>query len=127
MSGQLIILYFKYMDSKSKMKNVGLQTDVPTKEYIPPSVAVQHNLESEEYPKFIASPHNIIALGVTCSVLLYLTLTSNGTFEDIRICFLRINISSRFNAKKTSSYFLENNPIICYPLSNFHYFYFIPK
>jgi phosphatidylserine synthase 2 len=73
------------MDSKSKKltkRNVGLQTVVVTKEYVLPSVAVQHNLESIEYPKFITIPHNIIAIGVTCSILLYLSFTSNGTFED---------------------------------------------
>lgn len=40
-------------------RNVGLQTIIPTKEYLITSVAVTHNLETDEYPKFMAIPHNI--------------------------------------------------------------------
>jgi len=56
-------------NKKKQFRNVGLQTIMQTKEYVPPSVAIQHNLETEEYPKLFAIPHNVTALVVICSII----------------------------------------------------------
>jgi phosphatidylserine synthase 2 len=68
--------------SRSSFRNVGMQTIMTTKEYLIPSVAVQHNLESEEYPKFIAIPHSLTGLAVLCSVLYYISRTSAPSMEE---------------------------------------------
>ena len=72
------------MDNKKKNKkrNVGIQTIVLTKEYVLPSIAVQHNLETIEYPKFLAIPHNILAIIITCSLIFYLSMKSTGDSQE---------------------------------------------
>ena len=79
----------KTQNEKSKKKsfrNVGLQTIVQSKDYISPSVAIQHNLESEEYPKVFAIPHNVTALVVICSIIFALSQREKynipGLFEE---------------------------------------------
>jgi len=61
-----------------KYRNVGLQTIIQTKEYVPPSVAIQHNLEIDEYSKVFAIPHNLTALVVTCSIIAALAFQENN-------------------------------------------------
>jgi phosphatidylserine synthase 2 len=67
-------------NTQYKKRNVGLQTIGQTKEYIPPSVAVQHNLEPHDYPKIVAIPHNILTLLFISGILFYLGTTSTGDF-----------------------------------------------
>ena len=62
-----------------KKRNVGVQTIVLPKDYIPPSVAITHNLETIEYPKIFTIPHNIFAL---------LTVTTAIIYFNQRICYL---------------------------------------
>lgn len=62
-------------------RNVGIQTITPSKEYISPSVAVQHNLEIMEYPKFVVLPHSLTTLAFACLAIFYLAFVTNGTFE----------------------------------------------
>lgn len=61
-----------------KFRNVGLQTIMQTKDYVPPSVAIQHNLEIDEYPKLFAIPHNVTALVVICSIISALAFQENN-------------------------------------------------
>jgi phosphatidylserine synthase 2 len=63
-------------------RNVGIQTIIQTKEYISPKVAIQHNLESVEYPKLFAIPHNITAIVVVCSILIYLIQDTTNIFSE---------------------------------------------
>jgi len=65
-------------NNEKKFRNVGLQTIMLTKEYVPPSVAIQHNLEIEEYPKIFALPHNFTALVVICSIISALAFQENN-------------------------------------------------
>jgi phosphatidylserine synthase 2 len=69
-------------NSKTPQRNVGMQTIMTTKEYLIPSVAVQHNLESEEYPKFIAIPHSLTGLAVLCAILYYFSRTSFTSMDE---------------------------------------------
>jgi phosphatidylserine synthase 2 len=66
----------------SSKRNVGMQTIVQTKEYMSPSVAVTHNLESVDYPKIVAIPHGILTLTLLCSLMFYLSRYSLGNFEE---------------------------------------------
>lgn len=69
---------FKSSKNKKHFRNVGLQTIMQTKDYIPPSVAIQHNLEIEEYPKLFAIPHNVTALVIICSIIAALAFQENN-------------------------------------------------
>lgn len=56
---------------REKLKrNVGLQTYIYHKEYVKPSVAVTHNLETLEYSKLWAVPHSVSYI-IVLSVLLF--------------------------------------------------------
>ena len=68
--------------TKKTFRNVGIQTIIQTKEYISPKVAIQHNLESVEYPKLFAIPHNITAIVVVCSILIYLIQDATNIFSE---------------------------------------------
>jgi phosphatidylserine synthase 2 len=68
--------------NKIKQRNVGIQTIIQSKEYVLPKVAVTHTLEIEEYPKIFALPHTLLALGVVCITLFYLSRKSYSSIED---------------------------------------------
>jgi len=70
------------LKNKGNKRNVGLQTIVPTKEYLIPSVAVTHNLEIEEYPKILALPHNVTSLILISAIIYYYGMSSQGSFEE---------------------------------------------
>jgi len=67
---------------KSKKRNVGIQSIVQPKDYIPPKVAITHNLETVEYPKIFTIPHNVFALAVASSIIIYFCQTSSGDFQQ---------------------------------------------
>lgn len=68
---------------KSKtFRNVGIQTIIQTKEYISPKIAIQHDLESVEYPKLFAIPHNITAIVVVCGILIHLLQEETNIFQE---------------------------------------------
>ena len=69
--------------TKKTFRNVGIQTIIQTKEYISPKVAIQHDLESVEYPKLFTIPHNITAIIVVCSILIYLITESENQNQNI--------------------------------------------
>ncbi len=76
-----------FLDSKKPIytknfRNVGLQTITQPKEYVPPSVAIQHNLETEEYPKIFTIPHNVTALVVTCLIIFILSFKKNNFLSE---------------------------------------------
>ena len=64
-----------------KKRNVGVQTIVLPKDYIPPSVAITHNLETIEYPKIFTIPHNIFALIIVATAIIYFSQTTTGDLE----------------------------------------------
>lgn len=66
----------------SNKRNVGLQTIVQSKEYLIPSVAVTHNLETEEYPKIAALPHSVSSLLFIIGVIYFFGISSTGTFLE---------------------------------------------
>jgi phosphatidylserine synthase 2 len=67
---------------KSNKRNVGVQSIVQPKDYIPPKVAITHNLETVEYPKIFTIPHNVFALAVASSIIIYFSLNSSGDFQQ---------------------------------------------
>ena len=71
----------KEIKSKNRKRNVGIQTIVLPKDYMPPSVAITHNLETVEYPKIFTIPHNILALIVVSVSLIYYSQTTTGDIE----------------------------------------------
>ena len=58
-------------DFRYPKRSVGIQTILQTKEYMTPSVAVQHNLEVEDYSKFFTLPHNLLSLFIYCGIIYY--------------------------------------------------------
>lgn len=65
---------------KKQKRNVGIQAIVQSKEYISPSVAITHNLETEDYPKLFTIPHNIFAFIIVASILFWFSRTTTGNF-----------------------------------------------
>jgi phosphatidylserine synthase 2 len=63
-------------------RNVGLQTIIQSKEYLPPSIAIQHNLEAVDYPKFFAIPHTLLTLVITCALVGYFALKTPASKEE---------------------------------------------
>lgn len=72
----------KNTSTKKAFRNVGMQTIIQTKEYISPKVAIQHNLESIEYPKLFAIPHNVTALFIVFSIIIYLIQENSNIFKE---------------------------------------------
>lgn len=72
----------KQNNQSTGRRNVGLQTIVQMKEYVSPSVAIQHDLETVEYPKFFAIPHNVTALVVVCAIIFALGQQEKPFFQE---------------------------------------------
>ena len=57
--------------------NIGIQTIIPPRSYIAPSIAASHRLSLLDYPKFLYMPHTLTFLVLGLSIILYFSIKSD--------------------------------------------------
>ena len=61
-------------------KNVGIQTIIPSRLYIPPAMLATHKLQVKDYPKFLYTSHTIFFM--LAFAILYIYVAEKMTSED---------------------------------------------
>eukprot|EP01022_Parablepharisma_sp_SALTPOND_P014347 TRINITY_DN1940_c0_g1_i1.p2 TRINITY_DN1940_c0_g1~~TRINITY_DN1940_c0_g1_i1.p2 ORF type:complete len:539 (-),score=20.74 TRINITY_DN1940_c0_g1_i1:1139-2755(-) len=72
----------------SKM-SVGIQTIIPPRNYIPPSIAASHQLSLLDYPKFLYMPHTITFLVLSLVLVIYCAFKYNDAEIPFIYCLQR--------------------------------------
>ena len=64
-------------DPTQKKKDVGIQSIIPPRDYIPPAIAATHRLSLLDFPRFLYMPHTVSFLILGMIIVLFLAFRSN--------------------------------------------------